>query len=140
MSRSAVRGAVTAYLEANWTASPLILQNAETKPPVQADGTLRPWVYVQIAFNSVDQWSIGAADRTDNRWREDGLVLFHIMTPIGEGLAASDTNVDALIELFKGVQLDPGIEFRDITSDTGGYGDDNGNYYRVSVAVDWVRN
>lgn len=140
MSRATVRAAVTAYLEANWTASPLILQNAETEPPVQADGTLRPWVYVQIAFNSVDQWSIGAADRTDNRWREDGLVLFHIMTPIGEGLAASDTNVDALIELFKGVQLDPGIEFRDITSDTGGPGDDNGNYYRVSVAVDWVRN
>lgn len=140
MSRATVRAAVTAYLEANWTASPLILQNAETEPPVQADGTLRPWVYVQIAFNSVDQWSIGAPDRTQNRWHEDGLILFHVMTPIGEGLAASDTNADAMIELFKGVQLDPGIEFRDITSDIGGPGDENGNYYRVSIAVNWVKN
>jgi hypothetical protein len=140
MSRATVRAAVTAYLAANWTASPLIVQNRETEPPVQADGILRPWVYVEVTFNSVDQWSIGSSDRTDNRWREDGLVLFHIMTPIGEGLAASDTNADALIELFKGVQLDPDIEFRDITSDIGGPGDQNGNYHRVSIAIDWVRN
>lgn len=140
MSRATVRAAVTAYLAANWTASPLILQNRETEPPVQPDGTLRPWVYMQLGFNSFDQWSIGIEPRADNRWREEGIIMFHVMTPIGEGLAASDTNADALIELFRGLQLSPDIEFRDITSDIGGPGDNDGNYYRVSIAVDWVRN
>lgn len=140
MSRATVRAAVIAYLAGNWTISPLVYQDRATEPPVQPDGIIRPWVYVEISFNSVDQWSIGAAPRTENRWREDGSVFFHVMTPAGEGLAASDQNADALIELFKGVELAPGIEFRDIASDIGGPGDQDGNYYRVSIAVDWVRN
>lgn len=140
MSRSLVRAAVTTHLETNWTISPLIFQNAETEPPVQSDGMLRPWVYVQVSFNSTDQWSIGSEERTENRWREDGVVIFHVFTPAGSGLSAADTHADAMIELFKGVQLAPDIEFRDISSDIGGPGDDNGNYHRVTIAVDWVRN
>ncbi len=140
MSRSAVRGAVTDYLAANWTLSELVYQNTTTEPPVASDGVLRPWVYVEVSYNSTDQWSIGETDRTDNRWREDGLVFIHVYTPAGSGLSVADQYADAMIELFKGIQLAPDIEFRDITSDIGGLGDDDGNYYRVTVAVEWVRN
>ena len=140
MSRSAVRGAVTDYLAANWTLSELVYQNTSTEPPVASDGVLRPWVYVEVSYNSTDQWSIGETDRTDNRWREDGQVFFHVFTPAGAGLSVADQYADAVIDLFKGIQLSPGIEFRDITSDIGGPGDQDGNYYRVSIAVDWVRN
>tara|TARA_R110000868_G_scaffold361938_3_gene623959 strand:- start:1231 stop:1653 length:423 start_codon:yes stop_codon:yes gene_type:complete len=140
MSRSAVRGAVTDYLAANWTLSELVYQNTTTEPPVASDGVLRPWVYVEVSYNSTDQWSIGETDRTDNRWREDGQVFFHVFTPAGAGLSVADQYADAVIELFKGIQLSPDIEFRDISSDIGGPGDENGNYYRVSISVEWVRN
>jgi len=139
MSRSAVRGAVTDHLAANWTISELVYQNTITEPPVASDGVVRPYVYIEVSYNSTDQWSIGETDRTDNRWREDGLVFFHVYTPAGAGMAVADQHADAMIELFKGIQLSPDIEFRDITSDIGGPGDDNGNYYRISISVEWVR-
>lgn len=140
MSRSAVRGAVTDYLAANWTLSELVYQNTTTEPAVQSDGVLRPWVYVEVSYNNTAQWSIGEEPRTGNRWREDGMVFFHMFTPAGAGLSVADLHADAMIDLFKGLQLSPDIEFRDISSDIGGPGDDNGNYYRISISVEWVRN
>ena len=95
MSRSAVRGAVTDYLAANWTLSELVYQNTTTEPPVASDGVLRPWVYVEVSYNSTDQWSIGETDRTENRWREDGQVFFHVFTPAGAGLSVADQHADA---------------------------------------------
>ncbi len=140
MSRTNVRTAVRTHLDANWTTTPLVYQNTLTEPPATTAGNLQPWVYVEISFNGTDQWSIGEEDRTDNRWREDGSVFFHLFTPAGAGVEVSDQYADAMVELFRGVQLSPDIEFRDFTSDIGGPGDDNGNYYRVTVAVEWVRN
>jgi len=140
MSRSAVRGAVRNYLAANWTTSELVYESTLTEPPVQSDGVLRPYFYIQVSYNSTDQWSIGEEPRTGNRWREDGLVFFHLYTPAGAGMDVSDEHADAMIALFKGLQLSPDIEFRNISSDIGGPGDDNGNYYRISISVEWVRN
>jgi hypothetical protein len=139
MSRSIVRAAVVAHIAAGWTFAPVIVQNAEAVPPLSSDGTTQPYLFIQISYNSTTQESIGEEPRTGNRWDETGQVFFHVYTPSGGGSALSDQYADAIITLFRGLTLDTNIEFQDIFSDIGGPGDDNGNYYRVSVSVDWIR-
>ena len=134
-----MRNAVRAHLATGWTLAPLIYQNEATEPPVESDGVLRPWVYIEITHNANMQWSIGEEPRTGNRWREEGIVFFHLFTPSGAGIDTSDLYADTMIALFRGLELDPSLEFRDFSSDIGGKSED-GNYYRVSIAVEWVLN
>jgi hypothetical protein len=142
MSRAVVRAAVKERIEANWTTTPLVYQTTDTAPPLSAGGNLRPYVFVEITHNSTYQASIGSESRATNLWREDGLVFFHIYTPTSAdgSVDLSDQYADAMVELFRGVQIAPDLKFGNFTGDVGGPGDDNGNYYRVSLSVEWDLN
>jgi hypothetical protein len=139
MSRSIVRAAVVAHIAAGWTFAPVITQNVAGSPPEQTGTDPTPYLFIEISNNSTEQASTGEAEPDGNRWDEYGQVFFHIYTPSGSGVALSDQYADAIVDLFRGQTLATNIEFHDFSGDVGGPGDVDGNYYRVSVSVDWIR-
>ncbi|MDR3474434.1 MAG: phage tail terminator-like protein [Devosia sp.] len=139
MSTDAVYSAVQAFLTDNWTATPLVFENGSGEPPIAPDGSLIPWVEVEVAGNAYSQISIGAGSPADNRWREEGQVWFHVFVKTGAGSLLARQLATALTGLFRGAQLDPDIEFGDMSVGLGEPGDDDGNYWRLSVSIDWFR-
>ncbi len=140
MSTDIVYDAVEAFLVANWTTTPLVFENPQNPYPQPGpDGVPIPWVKVEIAGNVYDQVSIGAGSPADDSWREEGQLWLHVFVPAGSGSRKARQIATALTWLFRGAQLDPDIEFRDMSVGLGEPGDDYGNTWRLSVSIDWFR-
>ncbi len=139
MSTDAVYSAVQAFLTDNWTTTPLVFENASGEPPTAPDGSLIPWVEGEVAGNAYCQVSIGAGSPADDRWREEGQLWLHVFVKTGTGSLLARQLATALTLLFRGAQLDPDIEFRDMSVGLGEPGDEDGNFWRLSVSIDWFR-
>lgn len=139
MSTDIAYQAICGFLVANWTATPLEFENINFVPPVDADGVMTPWVSVEIAGNSYAQASIGAEIPSDNLWREEGQLWLHVFVPAGTGSLLARQYARQLVDLFKGLDLDPDIEFRDASVGLGEPGDENGIAWRLSTSIDWIR-
>jgi hypothetical protein len=127
--------AIRAHIEANWdlAACPVSWPNEEMNEPQG------PWVKFEISGNSYGQQSIGMGEQAENRWDEDGLIWFHVMVPRGRGFSQGRGAAKALADLFRGRRLldDENLEFLDASIGPGGDGDEEGNWYRVSVSIEW---
>lgn len=137
MSTAAVYSAVRTYLEANWTTTPLRWENETFTIPVDADGVPQPWVDVEITGTEYDQASLGAGTVASNLWREDGMLWLHVMVPSGSGSGVARTHAANLAALFRGLDLDPDIVFRTMSIGLGSPGDDDGNWWRLSLSIEW---
>ena len=134
MSTAAAFTAIRAYLEANWTATPMAWENEGfTKPSPPA-----PFVLVQITGDIWDQASIGAGDRASNRWEEAGELLLDVIVPTGTGSLTARTHATDLANLFRGLQLGD-IEFRDISIGLGFAADDRGPWFLLPMRVAWIK-
>jgi len=133
MSTGVVYSAIKSFLDANWSDTPLVYEN--TNEPIADDPS--DFIYVEISGNSYGRASIGSPD--NNLWRENGLLWFHIMIPSGEGSLGARTYAESLIELLRDQQLLSGkLTFQEASVGLGEPGDENGNYWRLSMSVDWV--
>jgi Bacteriophage related domain of unknown function len=136
MASDVVSGAVEDYLLANWTATPLSLENDEFKEPDPP----APWVMMEITGTLYAQESIGAFPQSANRWDEEGLIWLHVFVPSGTGGRDCRRFAKQLADLFRGTTLLSGaLEFRDSRIGEGRVANDNGNFFCISVSIDWRR-
>lgn len=96
------------------------------------------FLYVEIFGTSYEQASIGADPQAQNKWRELGLLLVHVMVPNGTGTFQARTYAKQVAAMFRGKEIS-GVEFRDMSIGASEPGDEDGNYYRMTVRVDWQR-
>ena len=140
MSSDTLHAALRAYLEANWTATPLAWENEAFEAPRDALGNPLPWVMVEASGNLCAQASIGAGSAAANLWREEGLVWLHVFVPTGTGSALARQHARALVDLFRGLTLAAGtIRYRDASIGRGEPGSDDGKWWRISAGVEWQR-
>lgn len=116
--------------------APLIYENESDGPP---SGELKAWVLVVLDAALYGQQSIGGGQEAgDNRWDENGTLWFHIFTPKGTGSREARRLGKALANLFRGNRLlDDALEFGDADMGAGDPGQENGNYYLMSVSIEW---
>lgn len=143
MASGAVSAAIEDYLLANWTTTPLLFENkvaaedgTSLPPPIPTD-------FVEVSFTgrTYGQVSIGAPLQRDNRWDEEGVLFFDVLTPINQGSRSARTHAKSLCDLFRGLTLLSGsLEFRAASIGEGAKSDKYvGNYFIIPVDVDWRR-
>jgi hypothetical protein len=130
MASPAVYDAIRAFLEAQFTTTPLIFEN-EGMPSTDT------WTLIEFASVSYTQESIGSRTQATNRFDEEGSFFAHVMVRIGTGVRSALSTGFAIADLFRGLTLLNGaLEFTDVVVGYGGP-DDEGNWYRVSVNIGW---
>lgn len=144
MATDIVYDAVQEYLKDNWTETTISWENERFAEPVAENDVLLPFIAVEIEGDVWDQESIGAGeDRQENRWQESGTLIVHVFVPAGSGGRESRQISTRVANLFRGLNLDPDIEFRGIRIGTGARTEDEGgskgNYWGRTVAVEWIR-
>jgi hypothetical protein len=125
---------IRAFLEENWTATTLAWPNETFVKP----GPAAAWVAVMMRGGVWDQESIGAGERLDNRWQEEGDLLLGVAVPLGTGSLVAREHATALANLFRGLQLED-IEFRAIHIDDGADAEDRGPWWLLPVRVNWLK-
>lgn len=133
MTTATAFSAISAHLIAEWTTTPLAWENVAFNAASQA-----PYVMVQMVGRIWDQASIGAGDRLQNRWREEGDLLLSVIVPTGTGSLTARTHAEALANIFRGLQLGD-IEFGDIHIDDGAIAEDRGARWLLPVRINWIR-
>lgn len=124
--------------EWDFALAPLVYENEGDGPPA---GEVAPWVLVVLETQLYGQESIGGGqDAGDNRWDERGTLWFHVFTPRGTGSREARRIAKALANMFRGRRLlDDDLEFGEADMGAGDPGAENGNYYLLSVSLDWRR-
>lgn len=137
MSTRSVRSALRSFLQANWTATPLVFPNQML--PDNAEG--QPWVMVRHRGRQYDQASIGAGSRASNLWEEDGTVYLHVFVPSGTGDDAASQYAEDLALLFRtqGELPAAGIRFCTMSIGDGEIEEEDGRWWATTVTVDWRR-
>lgn len=135
MASADVYDAIEQHLAALWTATPVVYEN-QSWPLADQPAA---FVYVEIFGDYFDQESIGGGpELTDNRWREGGQLLMHVMVPNDTGTRQARLLAKSLIDLFRGQEI-AGVVFRDAAIGAGDPGKEDGNYYRMTASVTWQR-
>lgn len=128
-----VYDAIKAYLTANWTDTTIRWPNEG-----MANAKMDPFVAVEIHGVIFGQVSMGAAEQEDNRWDESGTLWMHVTVKRGAGMKAARGAAKYLATLFRGTRLlSDRLEFMDAVIGPGASGDEEGNWFVVSVSVDW---
>jgi hypothetical protein len=138
MGLSEVRQAVKAFLAAQWSATEVTYENDGYQPQEDADGALIAYVAVELVGGLVAQQSIGAGDARSNYWTASGQVWLHVTVAAGSGADMASQLADSLVELFRGIELEPGIVFADMNVAASG-GQSDGSAWMLSVAIDWTQ-
>jgi hypothetical protein len=126
---------IEALLRAEWSSTPLVLEN-ETWP---APDEPAPFLFVEIFGSYYDQASIGGGELvTDNLWRERGQLYGHVLIPNGTGSRPGRVLAQQFVDLFRGQDLGS-IRFLGASIGAGQPGDQDGNYYRMTATIDWER-
>lgn len=133
MSSPAAFTALTDYVKANWTTTPVVLENEDW--PLN-EGDPAAFVYVEVFGNLYAQASVG--DPGHNLWREDGTMQLHVFVPNSTGTLVARQHAYDLAQLFKETSV-AGIVFEDLSLGAGEPGRQDGNYFPFSLSVDWRR-
>ncbi|NGP18920.1 hypothetical protein [Devosia aurantiaca] len=125
-----------------WTATPIAFQNEKPEgewPPVDADGFASDaWVLLEVeATRSAMR---GAGSPGQQIWVDEGFIYVHVFVPTGSGDQMASQHATAIGELFRGAVFyreTPGCYVRTWAPriDGGGSGDDNGNWFRITMSV-----
>lgn len=131
--------AIKDYAAANWPTTPIALPNERFDAPLDGDGNPLPWIALEIQSFGNQVWGQGSPGNLT--WHKEGAILGHVFVPINTGDALAKQYADAFGEIFRAKQLysgvSPGCYVRTWAPDVDGGGKADGNYYRVSVAIDF---
>ncbi len=133
MTTATAYSAIRAYLEASWAATPLAWDNEAFDTPDDA-----AFVRVEMTGDMWDQMSIGAGERLQNRWEEEGDLLLSVIVPAGTGTLLARQHAEALANIFRGLQLGE-IEFREISIGLGAVAEDRGPWWLLPIRINWTR-
>lgn len=130
--------AIEDRLRAQWSDTPIAVQNGKDFPKADADGTLKPWVYLEIEGAGSTQRGVGAPG--NQLWVDDGLIAVHVFVPVGKGAAKARQIASAVGEIYRAARFYDDVEGYFVRTfaphvDGGGSGDDDGLWWRVSVSV-----
>lgn len=120
----------------DFTVAPLVYENEGDGPPT---GDVSNWVQVTLESDLYGQQSIGGGQgQGGNRWDEEGSLWFHIFVPRGTQSREARRIAKGLANLFRGrLLLNDSLEFLDAHMAAGDPGEENANYYLMSVNIDW---
>ncbi len=109
-----------------------------TWPPINNDGTPKPWVYFEVITTGAD--IRGAGLPGSQLWLTTGYIYVHVFTPLGYGYPASLALADQAGEIFRAQTFyQDGAGAKVICMapqvDGGASDADNGNLFRVTMAV-----
>jgi len=136
--------AIRSRLETNWLTTRISFQNetpAQPWPPVDGDSVLQPWVHLEVAGLGSRLWTFGTVGQRG--WRYDGMIYVHVFVPVGSGLAQAQQYAVTIGELFRAAKFyDDGlgsyVRTLNPQVDGGATSDDDGNWFRVTLAVDFT--
>lgn len=134
MSTDGAYSLIRAYLVEHWTATPLAWDNEGFAKPNPA----RPFIEVQVTGNIWDQASIGAGDRLEERWQEEGELFLNVIVPKGTGSLEARQIATQAANLFRGLQLGD-IEFREISIGLGVPAEEHGPWWLLPVRISWLK-
>ena len=132
MASPAAFGAIQTYLRDVWNVTPLVFENESATPP--ADESL--WVQIEVYGTLYAQASIGAEDRTENLFRERGVLLLHVMMPNGTGTMDGRRAGFHLVQLLAGREID-GVVFGEASIGAGDPAVPNANFATMTVSFEW---
>ncbi len=121
------------YLKAEWTATPIVFENEDW--PLADDPAA--FVFIEIFGDFFGQASIGAPG--ENIWREEGQIRAHVMVVRNTGTRVARQCAQQLAAFFQEVEVADGIHFSEMSIGAGEPGAADGNYYRMTLMVDWYR-
>lgn len=139
MASGAVFEAIRTFLDGTggngaWTTTPIRWENEAIDP--------LPTTFVDVEMTGTiyNQMSIGESTQAANRWDEEGVLWLHVLVPINSGGATARTYCKSLADLFRGLTLlGDSLEFKEAFIGRGQPGFEDGNYYRISVYINWRR-
>lgn len=122
------------FLRSQWTVTPLVFENEDFELANEPEAV----VFVEIFGDLMDQASIGAETVAANRFRETGQLSLHVLVPRGGGTRQARQLSRQLYDLFRGQEIGA-IRFGTASIGAGEPGEMDGNYYRMTVAIDVER-
>lgn len=138
MSIDQVQTAVESFLAASWSATDIAYENSGYMQRSDGNGTIIPWVLVELNGGIYEQRSIGAGSATANLWTDSGVLWLHVFVGSETGSLLAKQYGAQIAELFRGLTLDPNIAFGDITL-AGSGGTLDGNNWSLSISIDWLQ-
>lgn len=136
MSSDVVYTAIHDFLVAQFTAAPLVFENESS---FQTPEPPSPWVMVEVYGYMFEQVSTGSGTPIQDKWREEGAVICHVMCPVNTGSLAGRQMAAQIAELFRGRRLEPDIRFADLSIGSGMVQIDDGNWWPISLRAEWAR-
>lgn len=129
--------AIEARLTTLWTTSRIVLDTenpGDPWPPQDENGSLLPWVWLELLDTSADIIGFGSA--TNNTVLDSGLCKFHVMVPEGTGLSVARAHAVAIGELFRQTVFfnsESGVQVRTLTPRVGReVSNDEGNWVSMT--------
>lgn len=101
--------------------------------PFDLPEPLAPYLVAEISGDMSEPIELGSG----GTWQEDGTVWVHVMVPSFTGLTDGLALRKTVANLFRGVSAG-GIVYRGAQMDPGGTADDAGNWFRLSLGVQYV--
>jgi hypothetical protein len=135
------KAAIRQRLVDNWATTRVTFQNeapADPWPPKDSDGF--PTAFVNLEISTLDSAMRGAGTPGSQVWVTHGFVYAHVIVPSGEGDGAATAFAAQIGEIFRGKVFynnGDGCYVRTWAPrvDGGGSGDDDGNWFRVTMSV-----
>jgi len=135
MSSDIVYAALREFITEIWTETPIAWPNepfSDPEPPA-------PWIMVQMQGADYEQQSIGAETPSANRWVETGSLYVHVFVPVGTGELEATRLARVMAEFLRGIELPGDIQLDGMSIGAGERGDEDGNWWRVSLFAHYQR-
>ena len=129
MAGKPVVDAVEAYLQANWTATPIIGVNLVGDTP--ADGS----AFLTLQYPVAKETFIGMASVGARTFREDGVVRLVLSVPRAQGQGQALAWIETLRDLFRAQTLPGPVIFRECSPAVTDNSNDSGAYWVMSFAA-----
>jgi hypothetical protein len=134
MSLGPAKTAIRSYIEAGFTTAPLVWPNEAHDLPAT------PAAFVAIEVQGVSNSIRGVGQPGNRLFIHGGLILANVYVPFSVGSKAGDDLADAIGLLLTrrdiaAPSVPQVVRTEDPTVHDGELGDEDGNYWRVSVAV-----
>jgi len=125
---------IRSTLDTGWATTEKRYPNEDINPPRNKDGAAAPFVLLEFLDAADEQMSIGSPG--NNLFRRSGTCFVHVLVPRGTGDGTALLYAQDIGALFRGRDLG-GVTCEGASIGGGGPGDDTGNYWRRSVAIDF---
>lgn len=138
---------IRSFIEANWSECALAWDNEDfdLPPPYQEatdpiTGKLVPncWGRVLLDGDLYEQVTIGTGDPSTERDDETGSLSLLTMTPVGTGSRENRRLMRTFADMCRGHEAGA-VEFLGARIDPIGSTDESGNWWTMTVTVDWIR-